>query len=100
MLTPCGAGENSAVPTLLPIPSCRSSLAVFCADDEKADEITTAAVIAIILCSRIVCGVYANPIELFALKNFPGLRPQVAQASACGSWLCLGARSSQQTPAG
>ena len=61
MFTPFGAGESSAVPTLLPIPSCISTLTVFCAAAENADEITSAAVIAIVLCSRIGREVYPNP---------------------------------------
>src|ERR1700674_3662385 len=68
MFTPAAAGESSAVPTLLPIPSCISTLTAFCAAAEKAVEITSATVIAIVLCSLIGCAVYPNPSELFALK--------------------------------
>jgi hypothetical protein len=71
MLTPFGAGENSAVPTLLPIPSRSSALAVFCAAAENAVEITSAAVNAIVLCIRIGCEVYPNPIKFFVLKFSP-----------------------------
>src|SRR5579864_6166909 len=82
MLTPCGAGENSAVPTLLPIPSRSSALAVFCAAAENAVEMTSAAVIAIVLCSRIGCAVYLTSMELFALKFLR--QTQEAHASARG----------------
>jgi hypothetical protein len=68
MLTPFGAGANSAVPTLFPIPSCNSALTAICADAEKADEITSAAVIAIVFCIRIGSEVYPNPRLIFPSK--------------------------------
>src|SRR5579863_198626 len=70
MFTPFLAGESSAVPTLFPIPSRISTLTVFFAVAENAVEITSAAAIAIVLCSRIRSGLYPNLSELFALKNF------------------------------
>jgi hypothetical protein len=68
MFTPFDAGESSAVPMLAPFASFISTLTVFFAAAVKTIGITSAAVIAIDLSSRIVLEVYPNPVRFFPWK--------------------------------